>query len=146
MRIGDRCLQTILQIQTLTNIIQSADERKLICRPKCPTEEKASNRELSNHMRYGRLILNTEIYPCMKRACVTLDSVRKSRIWHFQIKGAGRKEHMKAYDGETPESKSGPHLWRNRTHLGHVSQSGRTRKQTVSRLETDRMPFRRNKK
>ena len=35
-----------------------------------------------------------------------LDAVAKSRIGHFQIKGAGRKEHMKAYDGETAEGKA----------------------------------------
>ena len=49
--------------------------------------------------------MNTEIYPCAKRACATLDAVRKSRIGHFQIKGVAHKEHMKAYDGETPERK-----------------------------------------
>ena len=80
VRIGDHRLQTLLMIQTLTNNIQSAAEEKLNCRPRCPAEGKASNQELFNQMRYGRLILNAEIYPCVMRACVTHDAVRKSQI------------------------------------------------------------------
>ena len=41
----------------------------------------------------------------MKRACVTLDAIRKSRIGKFQIKGAEREKQMKSYDEETEEGK-----------------------------------------
>ena len=71
-----------------------------------PRKGRAGNQELFNKMRYGRLIMNTEIYTCMKRECVTLDAIRKSRIGQLQIRGTERKEHMKAYDAETAEGEA----------------------------------------
>ena len=61
--------------------------------------------EMFNRIRYVRLILNPEIYPCMARACATLAAVRKSRLGQFQIRGTEREKHMKAYDEETAEGK-----------------------------------------
>ena len=70
-----------------------------------PRRRKNENLELPNKMRYGRLILNADIYPCMKRSCVALDAVRKSRIGLLQIKGPEHIAHMKAYDAGTPDGK-----------------------------------------
>jgi len=42
-----------------------------------------------------------------ERECVTLDTIRKSRIGQLQIGGPEHKEHMKAYDAETAEGKVG---------------------------------------
>ena len=41
VRIGGRCLKTLLKIQALTNVAQSTAEGKLICRPKCPHRRKS---------------------------------------------------------------------------------------------------------
>ena len=49
--------------------------------------------------------MNAEIYPCEKRALATLGAIRKSRIGIFQIKGAERKKHTKAFDEETSQGK-----------------------------------------
>ena len=51
-------------------------------------------------MKLGRLLINTEIYPCVRRACVTLGAVRKIRIGQMQIKGHELKKHTTAYDEE----------------------------------------------
>ena len=56
-----------------------------------------------DRIRLGRLIINTEIYPCAKRACVAIDAIRKSQIGQFQIRGSESKKHMKAYDEETSQ-------------------------------------------
>ena len=101
MRISDRCVQTLLNIQALTNTAQQAAAGKIVCHSKCPGEGKPTNQEIFGKMRYGRLILNTGIYQCAKRDCATLDAVHKSRIGLFQIKGAERKKHMEACDEET---------------------------------------------
>ena len=60
--IADRCVQTLLEIQTLTNITQQSAEGQILCHPTCPTGGKADSQDTFGQMRYGRLILNTEIY------------------------------------------------------------------------------------
>ena len=68
---------------------------------KCPEEGRPAKLDTFERMRYVRLMTNTEIYLCMERAFVALDSNRKSRLGQFQIKGAERKKHTNAYDEET---------------------------------------------
>ena len=103
VRIGENCSMALLKLQTLTNNIQAAAEEKIPCRKKCPAEGKDDNKDRFDQMEYGRLILNTEIYSCAKRACASLEAVRKSRIGHLQSKGEEHKENMKACDGESAE-------------------------------------------
>ena len=45
VRIGDQCLLTLLNIQTLTNITQMAADGKINCHAKCPQEGKAGNQQ-----------------------------------------------------------------------------------------------------
>ena len=104
--IADRCVQTLLEIQTLTNITQQSAEGQILCHPTCPTGGKADSQDTFGQMRYGRLILNTEIYPFVKRVSVILGAIRKSRIGQFQTKGAERKKHMKVYNEETAAGKA----------------------------------------
>ena len=93
-------------------------------------------------MRYGRLIMDTEIYPCLKRACVTLDAIRKSRIGQLQIRGTEHKEHMKAYDAETAEGKADliygriEHLLDTAAKIAGLTQGQYREWRTVERLET----------
>ena len=99
--ISDHCVQTLLRIQDLTSTTQQAAEGKIVFHSKCTGGGKLTNQEIFEKMRYGRLILNTGIYPCLKRARATSGAIRKRRIGLFQISGAERKKHTKAYGGET---------------------------------------------
>ena len=47
-------------------------------------------------MKIGRLIVNTEVYHCVGRACVALDALRQTRIKYMQSKGIEHKTHMGA--------------------------------------------------
>ena len=76
----------LLKLQMLTNLIQSAAEGKTQRREKCPQTGAIENREQFNQIKLGRLIVNTEVYPCMKRTCATLDAMRQTRIRNLQSK------------------------------------------------------------
>ena len=89
--IADHCVQTHLEIQTITNTIQQAAVGKTICHPKCPEEGQAKNQEMFEQMRYGRLILNTEIYPCVKRACLTMGGYAKAGYDFSKSKEQGER-------------------------------------------------------
>ena len=89
----------------LTNLIQAASAGKILCHERCPRAGARENTELFNQIKTGRLIVNTEIYPCLKRACVSLDALRRTRMSNIQSKGIDRKAHMEAYDKETKEGK-----------------------------------------
>ena len=49
--------------------------------------------------------MDAGIYRFAKRVCVTSGATHKIRIGLFQIRGAERKKHMKAYDEETSKGK-----------------------------------------
>ena len=87
----------------LTNLIQAATEGKIQRHEKCPQTGARENRELFNQTQPGRLIVNTEIYPFVKRACVALDALRHTRMSNLQSKGIEHKAHMEACDKETKE-------------------------------------------
>ena len=59
--------------------------------PPKTSEGRPTKQETFERMRYGRLLVNTETYPCMKRACVALDAIQKSRIGQLQIRGPDHK-------------------------------------------------------
>ena len=105
VRIGDGCSMALLKLQMLTNLTQAAAEGKTQRREKPPQTGASENREQFNQIKLGRLIVNTEVYPCMKRACVALDALRHTRISNLQSKGIERKTHMEVYDKETKGGK-----------------------------------------
>ena len=83
----------------------SSHRRKIQRHEKRPQAGAGENKEQFNQIKLGRLVINTEVYPCMKRACVTLDALRHTRISNLQSKGIEHKTHMEVYDQETKEGK-----------------------------------------
>ena len=106
VRIGADYSKTLLKLQMLANIVQAASERKIQRREKSPQTGSQYNREQFTRIKPpGRLIVNTEIYPCMKRACVALDALRQTRTKNTQSKGIEHKAHMGAYGKESKDRK-----------------------------------------
>ena len=103
--ISANCVQTLLDIQSLTNTIQQVDEGKVVRRSTFPKAGGPTNMGTIGKTRYVRLLINAAIYTRVKRACVTLGAARKSRIGKLKIKGQERKKHMAPYAGETAEGK-----------------------------------------
>ena len=87
VRISDSCVQTPLEIQTLTNAMQKLIGGKIERRHTFPGHGRDANLELRNETRYGGLLVNAEVYPCVKRACLSLEEIRRIRLGKMQIKG-----------------------------------------------------------
>ena len=68
-----------------------------------PQEGRRRNIDTPDKIELGRLLINTETYPCAKRACVTLGAICKSRLAEIQIRGQERKKLTESYDEETGE-------------------------------------------
>ena len=66
--------------------------RKIECRHTLPDQGRGENLELLNGTIYGRLLINTEMYPCLKRASLSLEAIHLSRIGQMQIKGQEQKK------------------------------------------------------
>ena len=72
----------------------------------CPDHGRSANIELPNATSYGRLRINEETHPCLKRERLFLEAIRRRRIGQMQIQG---QEQMKSIEaiGEAPgEEKS----------------------------------------
>ena len=65
---------------------------------KMSDDGEGENREFFCKMKIERLIVNTEVYPCMERAFVSLDALHRTRIKDMQSKGIEHKTHMEAYE------------------------------------------------
>ena len=52
-----------------------------------------------------RLIINTEVHPCVKRACATLDAIHQTRLQNMHARGIEHKAHMQSYDKESRDGK-----------------------------------------
>ena len=104
VRIGDQCAEILLKLQILTNQAQAAAEGKMYRHSKCPQgETKKTRRSLNRPNRQGGLIINTEVYPCMKRACVALSAMKQTRLKKIYSRGIEHKAHVEAYDQESKE-------------------------------------------
>ena len=77
----------MLKIQALANADRELYEGEIPRRKSCADEVRDANPEMLSTVKYGNLLINTEIYPCLKRACVTLDSICKSRIGECRSRG-----------------------------------------------------------
>ena len=111
VRVADECVRILLRLQTLTNLIQAAGEGKITmgetqCHRSCPKEGSEGIRDFFGRIKTGRLVINTEAHPCMRRACTALEALRKTRLGEMQSKGAERKAHMAAFGRATPEAKA----------------------------------------
>ena len=78
VRIADDCAQTLLKIPALTNATQQISGEQ--CHSSCAGEGRDANLDMVGKINYGRRLINTEIYPCVKRWCVALDTIREIRI------------------------------------------------------------------
>ena len=106
VRIADICFQTMLRIQTTTDAMQKVLDGKIEFHHTCPGRGRDENMELLNEKRYGRLLINTEIYPCLKRATISREAIHLSRIGPMQIKGQERKKLIEAIAKSTGGEKS----------------------------------------
>lgn len=96
VRIGDNCPMAILKLMTIGNLAESAADVKIPRRGKCPMAVADENRGKPNWRRYGRLVVNAEIYSSAIRAFVILGAARRSRGNRLQINGIERMKHMEA--------------------------------------------------
>lgn len=96
VRIADSCVQTLLKIRTLTNAMQKLLGGEIECHHTCRGDGRGANLELPNETRYGRLLGNTGMRPCLKRACVSLEEAHISIIGQMQIKGQEQKKLIEA--------------------------------------------------
>ena len=85
VRIADSCAQTLLKIYPLTDPMQKLLGGKTECRHTFHGHGWGANLYLLNEARYGILLINTEMYPCLKRACLSLEAVHLSGIGQMQI-------------------------------------------------------------
>ena len=102
MRIAVNCVQTLIKIQDMADITNRSPNGESYAAHHS-LEKTQREHGSSGKMKLGRLLANTEIYPCVKRACVKIDAVHKSRIGPMQIRGQGQKKHMASYYEETEE-------------------------------------------
>ena len=72
--------QTLLKVQTLTNAAQKLLDGKIERHRACPDRGSGANLEMLYGTGYGKLLINTEMYPCVKRAFVSLGAIRVGRI------------------------------------------------------------------
>ena len=79
---------------------------KIECHHTCPDHGRDANLELPNETRYGRLLVNTELYPCLKREFLSLEAIRLSRLGKMQIKGREQKKLIEAIEGLNRKEKS----------------------------------------
>ena len=68
VRIADSCAQTLLKVQTMSDAIRKLPDGETERHHACPDQGRDANLELIAETRYGRLLINTEMYPCLKRA------------------------------------------------------------------------------
>ena len=54
-----------------------------------------------NETRYGRLLINSEIYPFVEREFLSVEAIRIIRIWQMQIRGQEQKKLIGAI-GKSP--------------------------------------------
>ena len=57
----------------------------------CPGNRRDAILELLSETRYGRLLITTEMYPCVKRACLSLEATNLIRIGKMEITGREQK-------------------------------------------------------
>ena len=95
----------LLKLQVLANQIQSAAEGKIQCHVECPEGGEINIEQFKQIKPPGRLIINTEVYPAMKRACLTLEAIHQTRLKEMQARGIEHKAHMDAYEKESKEGK-----------------------------------------
>ena len=95
----------MLKLQVLTNQIQLAAEGKIKCHEECPEGGEINIEQFKQIKPPGRLIINTEVYPAMKRACLTLDAIHQTRLKEMQARGMEHKAHMGAYEKESKGGK-----------------------------------------
>ena len=53
---------------------------------------------MPNRAKYGRLLINAEINPCVKSACITLDANHLGRVVKIQIRGHEQQRLMGVLD------------------------------------------------
>ena len=92
VRIADSCGQTLLKIQTLTSAMKKLLDGEVECRHTCPDRGRGKNLELLHETGYGGLLINTGMYPILKRACLSLEAIRLRRIGEMQIEGEEQKQ------------------------------------------------------
>ena len=110
VRVADACVGALLRLQTLTNMLQAAEEGKISMgktqrHSSCPPEGAEVIRDYFGGLKTGRLIINTEVHPCMRRACAALEALHMTRYGEMQAKGAENKAYLAAFERATPEKK-----------------------------------------
>ena len=105
MGVADDFAQTLLKIQALPNAAHRLSVGKIPRLGSCAGDGRDANLEMRSIVKYERLLINSEIYPCAKRACVTIDAISDSRIGKMQIRGQEHKKLMAAPDKETGQGK-----------------------------------------
>ena len=75
-----------------------ADRREIERRHTFTYHGSDENLELPNEKRYGRLHINTDMCPCVKRACLSLEAIHLSIIGKMQIKGKEQKKLIEAIE------------------------------------------------
>ena len=103
VRVADAFAGALLRIQTLTNMLQAAEEGrnstdKTQGRNNGPPEGAGTIREYSAGLKIGRLIINKEVHPCIRRACATLEAIHATRYGDMQAKGAGDKAYLASFE------------------------------------------------
>ena len=97
VRVADACVGALLRLQTLTNMLQAAEEGKISTgttygQNSLTPEGEEAIKEYFAGLKTGSLIVNTETHPCVRRACTTLEAIHMTRYGEIQAKGAENKE------------------------------------------------------
>ena len=66
--------------------------RKIERHHTCTGQGRDENLELLNETRYGRLLVNPEMHPCLKRACLSLEAIHLIGIGKMQIQWQEQKK------------------------------------------------------
>ena len=74
VRIAERCGKTMQKVQNMPNATQKRIDGKIEFRHACTDHGREANLYMANETRYGRLLISTEIYTCVERACISIDS------------------------------------------------------------------------
>ena len=83
------------------------------CRKSCPSTGRNAILKWIQKIRFGRLLIDTEVYPFAERERISLEAVRKTRLGKSRSDGMGETIYENAIRGNGT-GRSGTDKWKNR--------------------------------
>ena len=103
---AEDCARRVLKIRTLTNSAHPLLDGKQERHKSRPSTGRNEILEWIQKIRFGILLINTEVCPLAKRARIALEAARKSRLGKMQIKGKKQKQYMRILGDEAEQGKA----------------------------------------